>query len=64
MVLNIGTNAGIYGPYYDLSGELAFKEGLLLRGYPIGREWAYGTSIHHDFPYYGHYKNFGIYRRK
>jgi hypothetical protein len=64
MVLSIGVDAGLYGPYYDLSGDLAFKEGLLLRGYPIGREWAYGTSIIHDFPHYGYYQHFGHYRRK
>lgn len=41
--------------YYDESGELAFLEGLLARGHPAGRVWSYGTTVWHDFPYYGYH---------
>ena len=40
---------------HDMSSRFAFFEGLILRGLPVGRQWAYGTAIEHPIPlyYYG-----------
>ena len=46
---------GIYEPYYVLSSRLAFTEGLLLRGFPIGRQWGYGSTIIHPIPHHFDY---------